>query len=64
MPLQVMHSQQVEAKKPVLSAVSQVDDMYDMLAAYEQKVSCMPRSRHNAMCDAWAAELHLCQHTT
>jgi dynein heavy chain len=33
-----MHSQQVEAKKSVLSAVSQVDDMYDMLAAYEQKV--------------------------
>ncbi len=37
-PLQVMHSQQVDAKRAVLQAASQVDDMYDMLAAYEQKV--------------------------
>ena len=37
---QVMHQQQVDEKKKVLSAASGVDDMYDMLAAYEQKVSC------------------------
>lgn len=33
-----MHAQQLESKKAALSAASQVDDMYDMLAAYEQKV--------------------------
>lgn len=37
MAYQVMHGQQVEAKKQVLAAAGQVDDMYDMLAAYEQK---------------------------
>ena len=40
---QVMHSEQVEGKKGVLAAGNQVDDMYDMLAAYEQKVrGCLP----------------------
>lgn len=38
MAYQVMHSKQVESKKAVLAAAAQVDDMYDMLAAYEQKV--------------------------
>lgn len=33
-----MHSKQVEEKKQVLGSVATVDDMYDMLAAYEQKV--------------------------
>ena len=36
--MQVMHADQVEDKRRVLMAASGVDDMYDMLAAYEQKV--------------------------
>ncbi len=34
----VMHTQQVEEKKTVLAQSVLVDDMYDMLSAYEQKV--------------------------
>ena len=33
-----MHQRQVDEKKKVLAAASNVDDMYDMLAAYEHKV--------------------------
>jgi hypothetical protein len=36
---QVMHTQQVADKKTVLAHATQVDDMYDMLAAYEQKTN-------------------------
>ncbi len=43
MAYQVMHSKQVESKKAVLAAAAQVDDMYDMLAAYEQKVGAPGR---------------------
>ena len=38
MAYQVMHAKQVESKKQVLASAAQVDDMYDMLAAYEKKV--------------------------
>lgn len=47
MAYQVMHAKQVESKKHVLAAAAQVDDMYDMLAAYEQKVSCTHHSSTN-----------------
>ena len=33
-----MHATQVDNKRAVLATANQVDDMYDMLAAYEQKV--------------------------
>lgn len=36
--LQVVHREQVQGKKAVLQEASTVDDMYDMLAVYEQKV--------------------------
>lgn len=45
---------QLEAKKKVLSDVSQVDDMYDMLAAYEQKVRVCACS---CVCVRWFAWL-------
>ncbi len=41
-----MHAEQVEQKKQVLSGASGVDDMYDMLAAYEQKVPTADQVRH------------------
>jgi hypothetical protein len=39
---QAAHAAQVESKKSVLAAAGQVDDMYDMLAAYEQKARRLP----------------------
>ena len=36
--LQVMHTQQVEDRKQLVAACAQIDDMYDSLAAHEQKV--------------------------
>lgn len=37
-PQKAMHSQQVEDRKQLVAACGQVDDMYDSLAAHEQKV--------------------------
>jgi hypothetical protein len=39
-----MHTQQVEDRKQVVGACGQVDDMYDSLAAHEQKVRHALRS--------------------
>lgn len=36
--LQVMHTQQVEDRKQLVASCAQIDDMYDSLAAHEQKV--------------------------
>ncbi|KAG2451278.1 hypothetical protein HYH02_003884 [Chlamydomonas schloesseri] len=47
MAYQVMHAKQVESKKAVLASVAQVDDMYDMLAAYEQKVPYQDAVKHD-----------------
>ena len=44
-----MHQKQVDEKKKVLAAASNVDDMYDMLAAYEQKV-CVFMFVPNCLC--------------
>ncbi|KAJ9534885.1 hypothetical protein QJQ45_029552, partial [Haematococcus lacustris] len=52
MTYQVMHAQQVEAKKAVLAAASQVDDMYDMLSAYEQKVPTGDQVKHDDLREA------------
>ena len=35
---QSMHVQQVEDRKALVAACGQIDDMYDSLAAHEQKV--------------------------
>ena len=37
-PLQVIHKEQYDEKREVLQEATTVDDMYDMLAVYEQKV--------------------------
>lgn len=42
-----MHTKQVESKKTVLAAGAQVDDMYDMLAAYDQKVPTKDSVQHD-----------------
>lgn len=52
MAYQVMHAKQVESKKSVLAAVAQVDDMYDMLAAYEQKVPYQDAVKHDDLREA------------
>ena len=36
--LQVIHKEQYDDKRQVLQEATTVDDMYDMLAVYEQKV--------------------------
>ncbi|KAG2501733.1 hypothetical protein HYH03_000233 [Edaphochlamys debaryana] len=52
MAYQVMHTKQVESKKAVLAAAAQVDDMYDMLAAYEQKVGTQDAVKHDDLREA------------
>ncbi|KXZ55711.1 DHC8 protein [Gonium pectorale] len=52
MAYQVMHAKQVESKKAVLAAAAQVDDMYDMLAAYEQKVPTTDAVKHDDLREA------------
>lgn len=52
MAYQVMHGKQVEAKKAVLAAAQQVDDMYDMLAAYDQKVPTKDSVQHDDLRDS------------
>lgn len=36
--IQVVHKEQYDDKRQVLQEATTVDDMYDMLAVYEQKV--------------------------
>ena len=36
--VQVVHKEQYDEKRQVLQEATTVDDMYDMLAVYEQKV--------------------------
>eukprot|EP00201_Polytomella_parva_P020499 CAMPEP_0175042260 /NCGR_PEP_ID=MMETSP0052_2-20121109/2450_1 /TAXON_ID=51329 ORGANISM="Polytomella parva, Strain SAG 63-3" /NCGR_SAMPLE_ID=MMETSP0052_2 /ASSEMBLY_ACC=CAM_ASM_000194 /LENGTH=3805 /DNA_ID=CAMNT_0016305023 /DNA_START=33 /DNA_END=11446 /DNA_ORIENTATION=+ len=52
MAYQVMHSRQVDSKKTVLAAAAQVDDMYDMLTAYEQKVPTADAVKHDDLREA------------
>ncbi|GLC47993.1 hypothetical protein PLESTB_000047400 [Pleodorina starrii] len=52
MAYQVMHAKQVEGKKQVLAQCAQVDDMYDMLAAYEQKISTQDAVKHDDLREA------------
>jgi len=52
MAYQVMHQEQVDDKKKVLASASGVDDMYDMLAAYEHKVKAEESIKHDECRDA------------
>jgi hypothetical protein len=36
-----MHTQQVEDRRQVVAACAQIDDMYDSLAAHEQKARAL-----------------------
>ncbi|KAG1661620.1 hypothetical protein FOA52_002850, partial [Chlamydomonas sp. UWO 241] len=48
----IMHSRQVEEKREVVGAAAVVDDMYDMLAAYEQKVPTSDQVKHDDLREA------------
>ncbi|KAF5838995.1 dynein heavy chain, N-terminal region 2-domain-containing protein [Dunaliella salina] len=52
MAYQVMHQEQVDDKKKVMASASNVDDMYDMLAAYEHKVKAEESIKHDECRDA------------
>ena len=56
MAYQVMHTQQIADKKVILAHATQVDDMYDMLAAYEQKTNTNDQVRR-ACAWAWKQEM-------
>lgn len=50
--IQVMHKKEVAEKKPVIHKASQVDDMYEMLAIYEQKVPTADQVKHDDLKEA------------
>lgn len=47
-----MHKKEVAEKKPVIQKASQVDDMYEMLAIYEQKVPTADQVKHDDLKEA------------
>lgn len=44
--VQVIHKEQYDEKRQVLQEATTVDDMYDMLAVYEQKVVTADQVRY------------------
>jgi hypothetical protein len=53
--VQVLHKQQLEDRKLLTTQCSQVDDMYDSLAAHEQKVHYKDSVKHEDLTNALAA---------
>lgn len=47
--VQVVHKEQYDEKRQVLQEATTVDDMYDMLAVYEQKVVTADQVRNGTM---------------
>ncbi|KAK9828903.1 hypothetical protein WJX72_002692 [[Myrmecia] bisecta] len=54
MAYQVLHQRQYEERRQVLQEASTVDDMYDMLSVYEQKVPIADQVKHDELRDAAA----------
>lgn len=53
--LQVLHTAQLDDRKLLSSQVGQVDDMYESLAAHEQKVPTADQVKHDDLTEALAA---------
>jgi hypothetical protein len=51
---QVLHKAQLEDRKLLTSQVGQVDDMYESLAAHEQKVPTTDQVKHDDLTEALA----------
>lgn len=51
---QVLHKTQLEDRKLLTSQVGQVDDMYESLAAHEQKVPTTDQVKHDDLTEALA----------
>jgi hypothetical protein len=51
---QVLHKSQLEDRKLLTSQVGQVDDMYESLAAHEQKVPTTDQIKHDDLTEALA----------
>lgn len=47
-----MHKKEVDVKKSVIQKCNQVDDMYEMLAIYEQKVPTADQVKHDDLKEA------------
>lgn len=47
--MQVVHKEQYDDKRQVLQEATTVDDMYDMLAVYEQKVVTADQVSHHLL---------------
>jgi hypothetical protein len=52
--LQVLHTAQLDDRKLLSSQVGQVDDMYESLAAHEQKVPTADQVKHDDLTEALA----------
>jgi hypothetical protein len=52
--LQVLHTAQLDERKLLSSQVGQVDDMYESLAAHEQKVPTADQVKHDDLTEALA----------
>lgn len=53
--LQNLHAQQLDDRKLLSSQVGQVEDMYESLAAHEQKVPTADQVKHDDLTEAMAA---------
>jgi hypothetical protein len=52
--MQVMHQQQLDDRKMLAATTSQIDDMYESLAAHEQKVPTADQVKHDDLMEAMA----------
>jgi hypothetical protein len=52
--LQVLHTAQLDDRKLLSGQVGQVDDMYESLAAHEQKVPTADQVKHDDLTEALA----------
>lgn len=50
--LQVLHQQQLDDRKMLTQICTQIDEMYESLAAHEQKVSTVDQVKHDDLTEA------------
>ena len=52
--MQVTHQQQLDDRKMLAATAAQIDDMYESLAAHEQKVPTADQVKHDDLVEAMA----------
>ncbi len=58
--MQIMHKQQADEKRAALQEASAVDDMYEMLSVYEQKVPIGDQVMQLTLSQIWIERQSCC----